>query len=187
MADFITVNVNADPAYRLLRRLRRKSIRFAAKAAMDEGAKLLREALIRQWRVDMEPLRRSFPGTVLKARRSFVGQGKFKPARVLSIAANELLKDQIKGGTRTPTRGRALLVRATKRKPRTRVRTYTAGGFVWQARKRGGNKYLGVLKGSTKIPRRYRVRKAVKRIERVFPRIVRKHLRRELRKARLGG
>ena len=184
MAVSLTVRVDARRALRRLRRVRRKAVPFAQRDIMNEGAKALKLALEKQWRRDMDARRKAFPRTVLRVRRAYVGRGTFRPARVVNVAADELLRDQIEGGVRTPTHGRSLFVRATRRKQRKQPRDFRAGRYVFRARKRGGDRYLGVLSRRARIPRRWKVRVAVRRVARVLPRIARRVVAAEVRKAR---
>ena len=186
MAVSIDLRVDAKRALRQLRRIRRKSIPFAQRQAMNDGAKALRTALIKQWRTDMDERRRSFPGQVLKVRRAFVSASQFKPARVVSIGADDLLRLQIRGGTRRP-RGRALFVRGTPRKQRKSPKDFRAGKYVFVRRKRGNDKYKGVLESSVRIPRRYRIGLAVRRVQRIMPRLARRAINKELRRAQARG
>ena len=117
--------------------------------------------------------RRTFPRNVLRVGKSYVRQGIVaRPSRVFSIAADELLEDQIRGGTRRPTGGhRRLLVPENKRR-RPRKNIYRADKYLFAARKRGPSKYVGTLERKVRIPRRFDLERALRRVgEGASPRI----------------
>lgn len=179
----VSVDVQARRAVRQLARVRTKGVFAAQRATMTAGAALLLTALQRQWEADMAPRRRSFPRSVLRKHKAFVdfktGHVK-RPARVVSIAADDLLRLQIRGGLRLPKKGRSLLVPATRR--RSKAQLYRAGDYLFRPLKRK-DRYAGVLVRSARIPRRWRVAQAVRRVERLLPRVALRELRRELRSA----
>lgn len=182
----VTLTTNAKQAVRRLKSIRRKGVFAAERKIMDQGAALTLTALVAQWRRDFDVQRRSFPKQVLRARRSYVSfqTGVVRrPGRVVSIAADELLDLQIRGGVRRPQEARALFIRATKRRPRKGARTYRAGRYIWQDRKRGGDKYLGLLAPQARINRAWRIDIAVRRVERAMPRLAERIVDAELRSA----
>ena len=185
MAVRIRIDSNARAVKRELRRLRRKGVFAAEKSMMDTGAVLLRKSLERQWQADMSPKKKSFPRTVLRSAKSFVNfrTGRLKsPARVFNVAADDLLRLQIRGGTRK-AKGRALLIPPGGKRPRKGKR-HSAGRFLWATRKRGPDRYIGVLEKSARIPRRWNIRAAIRRVERVMPRVARRALVKELNAVR---
>ena len=114
------IGLTADtPALlRELGRIRSRAIPFAVKRATDAvgGALAARAGLIqREWDRTFAVRRRTFPSRVLRVRRARVtGDRVSRPTRVVNIAADELLADQLRGGVREPRRGRQLLLPAAR-------------------------------------------------------------------------
>ena len=137
--------------------------------------------------------RKSFPGSILRVRRARVdtNRGRIsKPSRVINVdqgAFNDILNDQLRGRKRRPKGSRAFLVpvrTAKGRKIRKTPRRYRAGKYVFEGRKRGPNIYVGSLEDSVDIPKRFSLRRPLTVIRRQMPRLMRKHLNRELARAR---
>lgn len=181
MAVRVRLNTNGDEVKRDLKRIRRKGVFAGEQQIMSEGAKLLVLALRKQWRSDMDSKKKSFPGTVLRRYKAYVNfrtGGLVRPARVVNTAGDRLLRLQIKGGTKKP-RGKALLIPPGKR-PRKDPKRHSAGKYLWAQRKRTKDKYVGVLQTTARIPRRWNVAAAVRRVDRLMPRVARRIFRKEL-------
>ena len=184
MAVRVSASVDIKRSIRQLQSVRVKGVFAAQKAIMTKGSDLMLASLLRQWRSDMVVRKRSFPKQVLRRRRANVDfkTGRIRRVgRVLSIGADDLLRLQIKGGTRRP-RGRALFVRENTRRRAPRDGTFRAGPYVFRKLKRK-DKYLGVLADFAIIKRRWRIGHAVRRVERVMPRVALREVQRELRSA----
>ena len=182
----ITLDSNARKIKRELLRIRRKAVFAAEKITMDDGIKLLYGFLVKEWARAMNARKTSFPRQVLRRQKSFVDfkSGELKrPARVRNTGADTLLRLQIEGGTRRPE-GRALLITPQGKRPRKNIKTYTAGGYLFQRGKRIGSRYLGVFKQRARIPKRWRIERAIRRTEKVLPRVARRALARELARVR---
>ena len=182
----VDVSVRGDKRLvRTLRRIRARSVPFAQKKATDRAGRLLIQAIQREWNRVFDARRKTFPRSVLRVQRARVtGERVGKPTRVVNIAADALLSDQLRGGTRTPTKGRFLFVPADKRRRRSRTAvTFVTDDqkLVFQYRKTGNDRYIGVLKRKVKIPRRFTLRKPLQRIQRLLPRLLDQELRKEIR------
>ena len=97
---------------------------------------------------------------------------------------NDILRDQLQGRTRRPKKSRALSVPDRGRRPRKSNKRFSAGGYVFDRRKRGNDKYVGVLKDSVKIPKRFSLSRPLAVTARQLPILLRRHLERELAAAR---
>ena len=174
-------------ARRLLLRVRRRGVSFATKATLDSLARLLREALHRQYKRDMKGRRKTFPRAVLRARRSLVNRDGVvvRPARVVNIAANEVLRRNIRGGLRRARGGRLFIPASWKprRTSRKRAGEYEDKGKIWQSRRRGPDKFVATLARQARYKPRWRIRAAVRRVSRLAPRVAARELERELRRA----
>ena len=182
----VQVSIRVDQRLtRQLRRLREKSIPFGIKAGTDEGGRVLVRLIQKEWNRVFDVRRRSFPTRVIKVNRARVSRGRVsRPTRVLNIAADELLSDQLRGGRRTPKNARKLLVPAKKGQRRSRSATtfVTDEGFLFEHRPRSEtDRYVGVLKRSVKIPRRYSLRRPLARLTRLLPRLIDRALTKEIR------
>ena len=188
----VRVDVRVKSAIRELRRIRRKSVPFAIKAATDEVGRHMaggKGLIQREWNRTFEVRRRTFPGSVIKVRRAFVTAGRVsKPTRVVSIAADELLRDQLRGGVRTPESGRSLYIPEKVRRSRRKLKnTYRADRYIFQKRKRGPGKYVAVLSPRAKIPKRFSLVRPIRVAERILPRVLERALRKEIAKQRARG
>ena len=185
----IYMETNSLAVRQQLARIRKAAVFASEKQAMDAGARLLKAALGRQWRRDGFTVRRkTFPDSVLKVHKSYINfatGGIVRPARVVNTGADRILRLQIQGGIKHP-QGKALVipVKPTGRKTKTRpANLYRAGDELFVPRKRGKDKYWGTLAKSAKVPRKWRIRLAVARVEKRLPRITEGFLRKELREA----
>ena len=136
MAVRVRLNTNGDEVKRDLKRIRRKGVFAAEKQIMDTGAVLLKQALEKQWRSDMDVKKRSFPSRIIRTTKAFVNfrtGGLVRPARVINVAGDRLLRLQIKGGIKKP-RGKALLIPPGKRPPKARRKRHSAGKYLFENR-----------------------------------------------------
>ena len=185
----IEITADIRKLERDLARIRRRAIPFALKRATDETGQRLagsKGIIQREWNRAFSPRRKTFPGAIIRVRRAFVDRARgriSRPTRVINLESggiNDILRDQLEGRTRRPKKSRALLVPEGGRRPRKSARRFVAGGYVFDKRKRGKDKYVGVLVDKAVIPRRFRLRRPLAVARRLMPRLLRKHLRREL-------
>ena len=171
---------NAKEVRRKLKRIRRHRVFLAEKKTMDAGAKLAKEAFVKEWRRAFDVKKPTFPGTVLRIRKSHVSFNTGvlnRPARLINVGAGKVLLLQMQGGTRKP-RGRALLVPvASKRKPRNP--TFRRGKAIVISMPRSERLYA-VLARQVRIPRRFSLSRVERRVERAMLRVGERILRREL-------
>ena len=192
----IEMTADIDRLQRELAYIRYRSVPFAIKAATDEAGRLFagrNGAVQREWNRVFNVRRKNFPGGILRVRKAFVDRARgriSKPTRVVNIdkgSFEDILNDQLRGRRRRPKGSRAFVVpvrTARGRKIRKGPRRYRAGKYLFERRSRGPNIYVGVLADSVKIPKRFTLTKPLARIRRIMPRLLRKHLRRELAAAR---
>ena len=189
----IEVRADIERFERDLRRIRRRSIPFALKRATDDAGRRLvgpNGLIQRAWNRVFNTKRKGFPGRVLRVRRAFVNRSRGRISRYTKVynlesgGIDDILRDQLEGRTRRPKKSRALLVPASGRRPRKSTKRFTADGYVFDRRKRGGDKYVGVLKDSVDIPKRFSLRRPLAVVSRQLPILLRRHLQRELVAAR---
>ena len=166
--------------------VRSKAVPFAMKAALDLIAADLRMELARQWHRDLPDARRkrTFPKNVIRVRKAFVNrQGLVvKPARVVSVKGNDVIRLQRRGGVRKP-HGKALFIPGGgRRQVRRNRKNYRAGEYLFR-HARGGDRYLAVFAKSAKYRPRFNPRSALARTARKAPRIAAREFDRELEKA----
>ena len=186
------MTVETRRALRQLQRIRRRAIPYAAKRAQDDVGRELAKPhglIQRAWDRQFDVRRRTFPARVLRVRRARVQGERVSPTKVVSIAADELLSDQLRGGTRRPRTGRALLLPARRgRRVRRRNQRFVerVGGrdVLFEARKRGGPKVVGVFVRSARIPKRFSLAAPIRAANRLLPRRFDRAVRRELARAR---
>lgn len=190
----IALSIDTRSVKKLKRKLRRASRTGVARAltrAANTGGRLAIDELQKQWNRDMKVRRRSFPRRVLKLRKARFTRRRQYAARVLSVGADELLRDQIKGGVRIPTRTENLAIPTggtTPRQLRAAMRrgatVALADGRIMRRTPTGRlGKQLGVLRPRARIPRRWRIRLAVRRVRAALPGIAARALRGELARA----
>ena len=183
MAIALRLTSDAKRTKRALSRIRKHRVHNAQRKIMDEGGKLAKQAFVREWNAVFDERKRSFPRAVLRVRKSYVNftTGRVvRPTVLRNIHANDLLRLQLRGGTRKP-KGEWLLVPLKKGQRRPR-RRYVRGQAVVKYLKRGPDTVYGILVKRAHIRRRFSIRTVERRVERVLPRVAERILRAELRR-----
>lgn len=172
---------------RRLRRVRSKSLLYAAKEAQDEGAKFYRREFQREWNREFDVRRKTFPSRVFRIRWARVSGGRVTATNVREFAGAETIRRQLRGGVRRP-RGKFLYVPVNKRARKPKARTFVAGKSVYVRNRRGARRIAG-LAASVDVPRRFSHRRVVARVEKRMGRLLKRALVKELRTAlrRRGG
>ena len=170
----------------LLERVRKRAVPFAMKAALDMIAADLKLQLVRQWKRDLPRTRRrrTFPRNVIRVRKAFVNkQGLVvRPARVVSVAGNDVIRLQMRGGIRKP-HGKALFIPGGgKRSVRRSDKNYKAGQYLFK-HMRSGDRYLAVFAKSAKYRPRFNPMPALNRTARKAPGIAARRFEKELNDA----
>ena len=174
-------------ALRELRRIRAKSIPFALKAAADQTAMFGKREIQREWSRVLNARRSTFPRGVLRVSRSRFGRVD-KPARLYNTEAGEkILRLQLRGGTRRPEDGKYLLIPVFRNRRKRRTNAYAAGEqgrrLLFASRK-GPDVYIGALRRSVRVPRRFSLSPVLAKMDRIGHAHLLRAVRRELRRAR---
>ena len=202
MIDF-KITENTKAVSKQLRNVRRVGVNKAWKKTLDDMALLIARALKRDWERAMQVKQKNFMGTkgqgVLRISKAYIdfdtGVIKRFP-NIHNIFADELLLDQIQGGTRTPTGGKRKLIvpignkvrRTVKGKTVKPKKTYIKGqkdtpGTLWEYKKTAPDGLIGVVTPKADIKRRYPLTPSVRRAMRKFNLIANRNFRIELRRA----
>ena len=182
----LSVAIDAKRTRRYLRFVGPKAVAFATKKTLDDAGELLRRDLQRSWLKAMKRARRrNFPKVVLRLNRSRVVPrvNITIPAVIVSIAADEILETQQRGGVRRSKSGKRMFVPAPGRRSKKIPPTaYRIGNALFTGKR--NKKYVGALVDKVVLKSgNWDIKPSIYRTRRALPRLMRRAIVRELRRA----
>lgn len=187
----LRVSVDVKQFKKEFRALKAKSFAFALKNAADKSARTFVGLFTAQWKRDFTVRRAGFTKSALRIIRARVDKNRglvVRQTRILSKPfADEILNAQIEGKSNRKPRGRVWGIPVDRKRIGKAAKNFIAGKYVFQSRRGGNSKLIGVLEQTVDVPKRFDLRKITIITSRYFPREIRKQLRKELEFRQRGG
>ena len=182
----VRVQINEREFRRRFRSLRAKSIAFGVKNASDRAGRFLVKSFQREWRRKLDARRQSFPRSVMRVKKALVNAQRgvvTRPTRVFNIAADEALRAQIRGATRSPKKSEFFAIPTTGKARRVsrRLKTYIADKYIFAYSGRG-SRLVGVLEREIKVKGTLDFTKVLRSTQRTFQKLTTASLNQELRR-----
>ena len=185
----IDVSFNVVQFRRQLRDISAKSFAFGVKNASDRAGRFLVKSFQREWNRKMNVRRRSFPRNVLRVERALVDPNVgvvTRPTRVYNKFANEVLKAQLRGAVRRPSKSQYFFIPIrTGGRRRRAPKTFRAGKYIFAYNTRG-DRLIGTLAEQVKVEPRLDYQRVLRSVRKTYIRLLRASLARELRRRQAG-